>query len=60
LDVVPLEQLGVVAARILHTAIGVVDQGAGHRLEEGNRGQTPICPRISPEVVGGLLIWRNR
>ena len=37
LDVVPFQQFGVVAARILHTAIGVVDQAAGHGLARHER-----------------------
>jgi len=32
LDVVPFQQLGVLAARILHAAIGMVDQGASRRF----------------------------
>jgi hypothetical protein len=44
LDVMPLEQFGAVATRVLHTAIGVVDQGAGRRLARN---------RTSPDFAFG-------
>ena len=51
LDVVPLQQLGVVAAGILHAAIGMMDQAAGRGLRETSAIVSAAVARLACRCV---------